>query len=230
MKGKLHQFFPLSIYSGLAGLTIEQRAAMVRDVDLAVESTGYSDDNSSWTGDVNGYHQLHDDPIYAPLVAVVHKALIEYNTAAGIAPNQYDYWFTRSWAVKQTEGRVVDYHRHEMSHISIVYYPEVPEGSGSLQLATDSHQNELYDGMFRPEQYTQRMVSLSNPHSAAETGLVVSNDLLVLFPSKTGHRTSPNKTGSPRYSITMDVLMTLKSADRHEFGLPPVENWKKLLG
>jgi hypothetical protein len=230
MKGQLNTFFPLSVYSSMAGLEPTLRQDMVRDVDEAVKATGYSDDVSSWTGDVNGYHCLHNNPLYAPLISAVREALIEYCTAIGITPGQYDYYFTRSWAVKQTKGRTVEYHRHDCSHISVVYYPEVPKGSGAFHLATDNHQNELFSGLFRPEQYSQRMVSLSNPHSASETALNVADDLMLIFPSKTGHRTAPNKSESPRYSITMDILMTLKSADKHEFGLPPVENWKQIQG
>ena len=227
MKGSLFTFFPLTIYSVKLGLPQSVRDQMVADIDNSADASKFVNEKSSWTGDVSGFHEVHHNPVYAPLFSMLKPALVEYNTAAGITPETYDYWYTRSWGVKQTEKRVVDYHRHDDAHLVAVYYPKVPKGAGQFSLATDTHQNELFKGMFRSEQYEAGAVSLSNPHSSAEQPLQVEEDYLLILPAKTAHRTLPNATSEARYSVTIDILTTLKTAHGFEFGLPPVERWKK---
>lgn len=227
MIGKLFTLFPLTIYAAKAGLSQETRDAMVADIDKSVDASEYSNESSSWTGDVSGFHEIHKNPVYEPLFKLLKSALVEYNTAAGISEDTYDYWYTRSWGVKQVGSRVIDYHRHDDAHLVAVYYPKVPKGAGQFSLATENHQNELFKGMFRPEQYRDGAVSLSNPHSAAEKPLQVEEDYVLIFPAKTAHRTLPNQTDEARYSVTIDILLTLKSAQGFEFGLPPVERWRK---
>lgn len=227
MNGTLLSFFPLTLYATKLGLAKSVRDQIVFDIDESSDKSSFVNDMSSWTGDVSGFHEVHNNPVYAPLFAMLKPALVEYNTAAGITPETYDYWYTRSWGVKQTEGRVVDYHRHDDAHLVAVYYPKVPEGAGQFSVATETHQNELFKGMFRAEQYEVGAVSLSNPHSSAEKPLQVEEDYLLVLPAKTAHRTLPNQSSEARYSVTIDILLTLKTAHGFEFGLPPVERWKK---
>jgi hypothetical protein len=228
MIGRVNTFFPLSVYNVQVGLPEEQRQAMVDDIDASVQETGYTDQTSSWTGDLNGHHELAHKPIYKPLFDALKIALVEYHTATGVKEGIYDYWVTRSWGVKQTSGRFVDYHSHEDAHLVAVYYPRLPEGAGSFKLATETHQNAAFKAMFKPEQYRDGVVSLNNVHSAAEIPLNVQEDMLLIFPAKTLHRTAPNRSEAARYSVTADILMTLNSAQKFEFGLPPVERWKKV--
>jgi hypothetical protein len=228
MIGRFSTFFPLTVYSVKVGLTDSQRQAIVDDIDTDVSNTGYTDATSSWTGDLNGQHELAHKEVYQPLFNAMKIAVTEYHTAAGISQGVYDYWITRSWGVKQTGNRYVDYHSHEDAHVVAVYYAKVPEGSGSLRFATETHQNAAFKSIFKPEQYRDGAVSLKNVHSAAEVPFPIEEDLLLIFPAKTLHRTAPNTSDASRYSVTTDILMTLTSAQKFEFGLPPVERWKKI--
>ena len=62
---------------------------------------------------------------------------------------------------------------------------------------------------------------------ATEVPLVMETDQLILFPSKTLHRVHPSKNyDKPRISIAFDINVTLRSSDKQEAGMPPLDKWQ----
>jgi hypothetical protein len=226
-QSNLSHFFPLSVYSAKLGLTDIERERIIEDIDASVSFNDQTNEISTWTGDVHGFHELHNNPVYLRLFGLIGERVRDYVRDLNINADVFDYYFSRSWATKQTVGKQVDYHRHDQSHISAVYYPRVPANSGDLYLATDNHQNEIMSGLFRQEHYEKGIVKVGAPHSMAEVPFKVEDDLLVIFPSKTAHRTGLSATDVPRYSIATDILCVLKDASDFEIGLPPIHSWKK---
>ena len=49
----------------------------------------------------------------------------------------------------------------------------------------------------------------------------------IIFPSKTPHATVPNKSGSPRISISGDISIMLKDSKGFEHLMPSFSNWTK---
>ena len=226
-QSNLMHFMPVSVYSAKAGLSQEDRNQIVADIDASVASHDETNSSSTWTGDVHGFHELHNHPAYTRLFGVIGDHVRSYIEQLNINTEIFDYYYTRSWASRQTRGRQIDYHRHEQSHFSVVYYPKVPAQSGAFCLATDNHQNEIVDGMFRTEYYEKGIIKAGAPHTMAEIPLDVKDDDLLIFPSKTAHRTGVSGTDEPRYSIASDLLCVLRDADSFEIGLPPIHTWKK---
>lgn len=223
----LIHFMPVSVYSAKAGLSDEDRASIVSQIDASVASCDNTNETSTWTGDVHGHHELHNHPTYTRLFGIIGEHVRRYIDQLNINTEMFDYYYTRSWASRQVRGKYIDYHRHDQSHFSVVYYPKVPEQSGNFHIATDNHQNEIVKGMFRPEYYESGVVKSGALHSMAEIPLNVAEDDLLIFPSKTAHRTGVSSTDEPRYSIASDLLCVLRSADSFEIGLPPIHTWKK---
>lgn len=227
MIGKISTFFPLSVYSVRGGLDVDTRQAIVEDIDKCSTVSAENGDGAAWTGDVNGFHQVHNNPLYAPVFNAVGIAIREYLPAIGVSDTAFDYFYIRSWGVRQTGDQTVKYHNHGDAHLSVVYYPKVPEGSGKLQLFNHDPPNMLFSGMFNEEQYADGTLDSKNPQCRDHHSLTVDDDLLVIFPSKTYHRTTENESDQPRYSVTADVVLVLKSADKKEYGLPPLSVWRK---
>jgi uncharacterized protein (TIGR02466 family) len=218
---------PLSVYSAKAGLSETEREQIVESIDASVSSKDETNETSTWTGDVHGFHELHNHPVYQRLFGLIGDHVRRYIDQLNINTQTFDYYYTRSWASRQTKGRQIDYHRHEQSHFSVVYYPKVPTNSGAFCLATDNHQNEIVEGMFRHEYYDKGIIKTGASHTMAEIPLDVTDDDLLIFPSKTAHRTGVSDTDKPRYSIASDLLCVLRDADSFEIGLPPIHTWKK---
>jgi len=58
--------------------------------------------------------------------------------------------------------------------------------------------------------------------------LNTQEDDIVVFPSKTFHKTQPNKMNDGRISISGDIVCVLKDSNLLEHIMPPLENWEKL--
>ena len=226
MIGKISNLFPLSIYQVNGGLSKQVRDNLVKEIDNSIEVSG-SEAEGTWTGDVEGYHNIHKTEVYRPVFTLFAKAVREYTKAMGVKDNEYDTYYTRSWGVRQRSNKIIEPHTHAVSHLTGVYYPKVPEGSGNLVVHPKEHQNELFGGLYNVDSYGDGSIDLGNPLCSDNHGIKVTEDLLVLFPSKTPHKTSPNVSDKSRYSISTDILFVLKDAHKKEHGIPPIEEWRK---
>ena len=74
---------------------------------------------STWTGDINGFHELHNHPIYLRLFGIIGEQVREYISGLQINEQLFDYYYTRSWAAKQVQDKMIAHHRHEQSHIML---------------------------------------------------------------------------------------------------------------
>jgi len=227
MKGRFFNYLPVSVYAAKAGLTVEERQLIIDQIDESFTKVDRSNSESTWTGDVHGFHELHNHPTYLRLFGIIGEQVREYISGLQINEHLFDYYYTRSWATKQVQDKMIAHHRHEQSHISVVYYPSVPEQSGDFYVATDNHQNEIITGLFREEQYKKGVVKSGSQLSSAELPIKVEDDLILIFPSKTAHRTGISQSSSPRYSIATDIMCILKNANDWEIGLPPIHTWRK---
>jgi len=227
MIGSITNLFPLSIYQVKGGISEKVRNNVVNDIDVCIKDAGPSKSTSTWTGDCNGYHAIHNSKVYAPIFKMFGIAVRDYIAALGSSPDMYDYYYTRSWGVRQTKAMALPAHTHAVSHLSGVYYPKVPEGSGSFIASNPDPANQLFSGMYDEDYYLDGTLDPNNPLCAQEASFKVYEDLLLLFPSKTMHRTIPNASDEARYSITTDILLILKDAARKEGGMNPVQEWIK---
>ena len=228
MQGRFLHFLPLSVYVTNLGLSDVERQQIVDDIDQSQKDNVTKDSISSWTGDLHGHHELHSSPVYNRLFSLLGEQIRQYVLGLKIDEKYFDFYFTRSWGTKQTINRKIEYHRHLQSHISAVYYARVPDNSGDFYVATDDHQNEIIPGLFREDNYAKGVVKYGCQFTMAELPIEVDDDMLLLFPSKTAHRTGVSQTKEPRYSVAIDIMCALKDASRFEIGLTPVHSWRKV--
>jgi hypothetical protein len=225
--GSVTNLFPVSIYQVRAGISEKVRKEMTEDIDTSIEIAGITQPADTWTGDCNGYHAIHNNIVYQSVFNAFSIAVRDYAISIGYNPEMYNYYYTRSWGVRQSKGKTISPHFHTMSHLTGVYYPKVPEGSGSFVITDEAPANELFTGMYVDDYYSDGSLDPNNPLCAQNVPFEVFEDLLMLFPSKTLHRTMSNTSNEPRYSITTDILFILKDASKKETGMNPIDEWKK---
>ena len=162
---------------------------------------------------------LHLDPRLAPLlgdlVPSVGRFLFE---VLRCDPRCTDFFIGRCWPVVQNTAGQGELHRHAGALVSAVFYLDAPEGSGGIEFRKPYWSS--YDHLVKQE---LTAVSFSQVTYAAVT------NRLLLFASDLFHRALPN-TGHlprPRMAIAFDIY-SMTRIDRHEGGLPHVENLKKL--
>jgi uncharacterized protein (TIGR02466 family) len=224
---KIFNLFPLSIYATKLGLSAEERQAMVTSIENDASSTPamIKGENRTWTGDVNGYAFLHERPAYEKLFGLVSENLRAYTNELGADPELFDFYFTRTWGTIQKRKEQIEYHAHMQSHLSAVYYPQVPKDSGMLMFSVAPNHNEFLQGLILPR-HVESGVLRPSPLLAQNMNINVEDDLLILFPSKIEHATQPNPTGKTRISIAADIVCVLRDPTGHEVFLPPLDRWR----
>lgn len=220
--------FPLTVFKDRLGLDPAYRKRLGEFITQSYRDgakVGQSS-RSAWTGDKNGWEFLHEELEFAPLFKAVNVALQAYLDMLSVNAGRVSLRYTRSWGTVSERGQSIRRHRHNQSHISVVYYPVKDENTGNLIFHMPDPLNELSPGLFEPHSLKQGLLKTSSPLNSEMVDLPVAEDDIVIFPSKTFHGTDPNNTNGSRISIAVDVVMTLNDATGVEYLLPPVERWR----
>lgn len=231
---KFTDLFPLSVYRDVLGVDPQRRRSLAALVfaDEAAKPT-LPDQESAWLGDTAGHEFLFSDVRFAVLFEKIAAAVKQYAQGLGIAPQQVNFYFQRSWATVSRQGQRIFEHAHLQSHISFAYYLQKPTDGGGIYFSVDRHPNELAQGLFTIQKSDDGILSggLTDPAIYDRTMnrryLEPVEDEIVIFPSKTLHSTAPNMTTTPRISISADVVLTLKDSAGHETLMPPVKRWQQ---
>ena len=239
MLGDFNYFNPLAVYACQLGLSQQKRFALADMILSDTEaqegddkfSSAIADVENSWTGDVNGHSNLHTREDFAEVFDLIRIGVFEYINGLGVDGSKLDVYFTRSWAVKQEGKQVVSLHDHSQSHISVCYYPKVSPNAGAFVVSPEELPNEFLPNLFSDDHHRNTgLIDPANKHTKKEFYLKPIDDLLLIFPSKMFHKVLPNSKNCPypRYSISADLVCTVKEEDSHEHCLPPLSMWKKI--
>ena len=220
--------FPLTVFKDRLGLEPTYRKRLggfITESYRAGVKTGQSS-RAAWTGDKNGWEFLQEEAEFASLFKAMNLKLRAYLDMLSVNTERVALRYTRSWGTVSERNQSIRRHRHNQSHISVVYYPVKAENTGDLIFHMPDPLNELAPGLFEPHAINQGLLKASTPLNSEMVDLPVEEDDIVIFPSKTYHGTDPNNTNGARISIAVDVVMTLKDATGVEFLLPPVDRWR----
>lgn len=224
--------FPLTVFKDSLGLPEDYRHRLGERVveAWATGSKDGQDRRNAWTGDRNGAECLHHDPEFQDLFRSLGGRLHRYLAALSVESDRLDMFITRAWGTLSERGQSIRRHRHNQSHISLVYYPLKAEGTGNLVFHDAEPANEFTPGLFEPHALAQGLLTSSNILNSEMVNLPVVEDDVVIFPSKAYHATEPNETDRPRVSISADVVVALKDAAGIEYVMPPVRHWRSVDG
>lgn len=220
--------FPLTVFKDTLGLPPDYRHRLGERVVEAWEAgpKAGQDGRNAWTGDRNGAECLHHDPEFQELFARLHQRLRQYLAALSVDGDRLELFYTRAWGTLAGTGQSIRRHRHNQSHISLVYYPMTGPGTGNLVFHDAEPPNEFTPGLFEPHALGQGLLTASNILNSEIVNLPVAEDDVVIFPSKAYHATEPNQTERPRVSISADVVVALRDAAGIEYVMPPIRHWR----
>lgn len=226
----LSNFFPLTVYKTKLGLGESYREQLLEEVskDYKINNTDHKNNKNSWTGDIFGFEFLHTRKIFENLFIEVSKHVEAYRQTLNISENIFDFYYTRSWATVTDDQQNIELHQHMQSHISAVYYLEVPKDGGEfiLEPFTRENQNEFVPGLLRKQNFLDGIIEPSLFLSPGASVNVESDDILV-FPSKTRHGTEKSNSQETRISIAADIVAVLKDSSSREYFFPPLNMWRK---
>ena len=181
----------------------------------------------AWTGDTKGYEFLFSNTLFKNLSKKISSVIIEYLNLLEINSNHLDIYYQRSWATYTENEQSINFHTHSQSNISFAYYLLKPEKSGGIIFRSNELQNEVAKNIFTNSKLEKSLVNKANPYNSDKSMFDLDQDSIIIFPSKTPHATVPNKSGSPRISISGDISIMLKDSKGFEHLMPSFSNWTK---
>ena len=227
---ELSHFFPLSVYKTKLGLGKSYREQLIHEVknDFSSKNFDHKNNKNAWTGDLYGFEFLHERNLFEDLFRDISKYVEFYCRKLNISENIFDFYYTRSWATVAYEQQDIEMHQHMQSHISAVYYLNVPKDSGNLLLEPfrGDNQNEFIPGLLRSRNFRDGLIKTSL-YLSPGASINVETDDIIIFPSKTRHGTEKSKCQESRMSISADIVAVLKDSGSREFFFPPLDKWQK---
>jgi uncharacterized protein (TIGR02466 family) len=228
---KTINLFPLSIIQEKILLDKNIKNKMTEEIEIMVSKSKktYGTKDVSWTGDTQGFEYLSKNEKFKELFIGIKKVAIKYLNHLKIDENLIDLYITRSWATVSNGKEQISPHKHLQSHISFAYYLKKSANDSNIVFIDDHYQNEIIPGIFRnPTVRDNGVIKEFNLFNASSIDLNIQEDDIIIFPSKTSHRTQANKINEGRISISGDIVCVLKDSNLLENIMPPLENWEKL--
>ena len=224
------RIFPLTIYRAQIGLSEDERNELIKEVydqKKKSKNLSYKDKTSAWTGDTQGFEFLYLNKRFAKLFGLISLSIRKYTEQIGINNDKIDFYYQRAWATISKNRENIKLHKHNQSHISFAYYLKKNKDDGNLNFHNGSMQNEIAPAIFLNQNDKQQDIYKNKYDNARIVTAFSEADELIIFPSKTAHSTTPNKSTDERISISADVSIIAKNSENIEHLLTPVDKWQK---
>ena len=228
MQPEVFDLFPLSVFKDKISLSLNEKKKIVDHIFKLEEETENFDKrkNDAWLGDTKGHEFLLKNPIMKNISKLIGEKIREYTEMLSIDNQKIEFFYQRSWATITRQEERIHLHSHDQSNISFAYYPLKPKDSGNISFLVDPPQNEIATGLLHQEKLTTGLLKGFNKRNAPTVDILVNEDDIVVFPSKTKHATIPNTTNNPRISVSGDVIVMLKDSFGHERLMPHYNHWQ----
>lgn len=217
--------FPLSIYRGTVALDPAARSRMIEAVLEMGRTQPRKVTGATWTGDINGFAFLHQDPRFDELFAGFSDHLRRYLDHLDIDRDKLCLYYTRSWATISQGKEFIAPHKHRQSHLSLVYYLKKPAGSGAISFSNSDAPNQFAPYLFREEAVQHGIIKEPTIFNTQAVNVDAGEGDVLIFPSTTTHSTAPNLSEQPRLSIAVDIVTTVRDSQLLEFLLPDLDKW-----
>lgn len=147
-----------------------------------------------WEGKTYTTHDVHDikqDKIFHELINQITEHVVEFTKAHGSTET---YKCQHAWANVASNGNFQEYHTHDGSVFSAVYYPKVPEGSGCI----------MFEDPKAPDMLPIGNIKERNHLSFHKIGYEVEEGMLLIFRSYMRHAVRAGKNKEPRISLALN--------------------------
>lgn len=210
---RIETWFPLAVGQCDLAPTAATTAGMLADLEPWVAAAAAQRRLSyAWTGDVNGFADLHRRPAFAWLRAQVEREVRAFALALGSDGSRASLYFQASWPVLSRGREAVASHTHRTASLSAVYYLVVPAGpGGTLVFENVSSPNALGPGFGEPGTAPLGPV---NPLNETEACYAPQAGRLLVFPARQPHSVRPHGADALRVSITFDIALVAREAGR----------------
>jgi uncharacterized protein (TIGR02466 family) len=207
MNCELFNIFPTTLYLGKSENHIKNKESFYK----VYEKYDFEDTTVSET---SGNPLLHLDGELDFLFKEVISHVENYLYNILLLKKIFNIAITKTWISRARNlSHEIPWHIHSTSHVSFVYYLNVPENSNSIHFLNYYGPNNLFLGIFQDNEIQERMlVEDYNEINAQSFYLMPEEGHILLFPSSLRHSTQNNNIefDGERLSIVGDISLILK--------------------
>lgn len=175
---------------------------------------------------------LHLEPDLEPLFKNISLHIKNYIQDTLLLKDVFDITITKTWLSRTRNPEYhIPAHTHSSSHISFVYYINIPKNSHKLKFLNIHEPNSLFSDIFHgARNKDSAFVNSYNEHNAQSFSLTPEEGTIIIFPSKLPHGTEAideNFKGE-RLAIVGDCSLILKEDQlKYSMGYVHEKYWKK---
>jgi len=189
---KIELWFPVAIYSE-DNLLSEENNNKLKDYCLSIQKKIPSG-GEEWFGKTyttHGTSEFNKDPEFLTLLDTINYHLHEFAMAHNC---QGRYENQATWMNISTAGSYQEFHTHNASIFSAIYYVTAPEGSGRI----------VFEDPKEPDMFPLKKIKGKNNLSFTRISYTPKAGTLLIFRSYLRHLVEPGSNLDPRISIAMN--------------------------
>jgi len=189
----VEQLFPVCIYIEQELFSVEQnRKWKERAIEVKKQ---YQAGGKGWEGGTyttnNTRYSLHSDAVFTPLVEAVTEHV---NKFTDLHCSDFTYKPLGGWLNISNKGDFQEFHAHNDSIMSAVYYISTPVNSGNI----------VFEDPKQPDMLPLRNLSMSNNINADRITYEPREGMLLVFRSYLRHMVTKNMSDESRVSIAFN--------------------------
>ena len=177
---------------------------------------------------------IHLEPSMDDMFKEIIKHIKSYVLDTLKFKDMFNYSITKTWISRTRDSKEIPWHIHSTSHISFVYYLNIPPYSHTTRFLNNENYNSLFLGSNSHNKNDDKnMISEFNALNCKTFFIHPEEGHVAIFPSRVSHGTkciNPEFSGE-RLSIVGDVNLILKDEHLlHSMGLIDEKYWRKYEG
>ena len=227
-KTQIFNIFPTTIYVG----QVEDHINFKNEFLRLYDKFDYEENHLSSTvseGQVNPL--IHLEPSMDDMFKEIVRHIKSYVLDTLKFKDIFNYSITKTWISRTRSDKEIPWHIHSTSHISFVYYLNIPPYSPTTRFLNNENYNSLFLGANSHNNNDDKnMISEFNALNCKTFFIHPQEGHVAIFPSRVSHGTQCIKKdfNDERLSIVGDCNLILKDKHLlHSMGLIDEKYWKK---
>ena len=225
---QLFNIFPTTVYVG----EVTDHQTHKQEFYKVYHKFDYEDSDANSTVSENtGRPFIHLennlDPLFNEIILHTKRYVMDVLQYKDI----FEYVITKTWLSRTRSQKEIPWHIHSTSHISFVYYLNMPPNAHKLKFLNPHNKNSFFLGMSLESRYEERtMVKEFNQLNSEEFYIHPPEGTVALFPSSIQHCTQcvDKSFDDERLAIVGDITLTLKEDQlQYSMGYIDQKYWKK---
>lgn len=182
------------------------------------------------SGENSGKVYLHTDEAFQSFFKFVSDCVNSYLDQLAYDRSRVDINIVKTWISATNSGTLTPSHSHATSHLSFVYYMQMPKNADAIAFETNTNSNEPYSGAFSGSNPRQRSFILErNALNSNQFILPVKEGQLLVFPSTLRHGTVKvgNMGNEVRISLAGDIILVFNEKNpNYATGVFDPKTWR----